>query len=243
MLDALTTTAKSVQDFPITKRWPAKNPDILQLYSIPTPNGQKVSIMLEEVGLAYEAHKVMLNDEGVTSPEFLSLNPNNKIPAIIDPDGPDSKPFGLFESGAILTYLAEKSGQFLGKTDLERYEIQQWLMFQMSGLGPMTGQFGFFHSFAGKEFEDKRPWQRYLDEVKRLLNVIERRLEGRDWIAGDYSIADMAVVPWLNCIEQFYKAESVIGLRDRKNISNYMDRFNARPAVKRGLNVPEHSWG
>ncbi|MEO9823512.1 MAG: glutathione S-transferase N-terminal domain-containing protein [Paracoccaceae bacterium] len=242
MLDAITTAEASVENLPISGRWPAKNPNILQLYSLPTPNGQKVSIMLEELGVEYEAHKVLLNDEGVTTPEFLSLNPNNKIPAIVDPDGPEGQAFGLFESGAILSYLAEKAGKFQGATEAERWEVQQWLMFQMGGLGPMCGQLGFFLVFAGKEIEDKRPLERYLNEVKRLFDVIERRLEGRDWLAGSYSIADMAVVPWLNCIEVFYNAAEVTGLRDRKNLSAYMDRFNERPAVKRGAIVPAHNW-
>ncbi len=232
----------SLTEYQITERWPAANPDALQLYSLPTPNGQKVSIMLEELGIDYEPHKVPLNDEGVTSTEFLSLNPNNKIPAIIDPNGPNGESIALFESGAILVYLAEKTNRFYGSSYAERYEILKWLMFQMGGLGPMTGQLGFFHSFAGKDFEDKRPLARYTDEVKRLLNVLDGSLEGRDWIAGDYSIADMAIVPWLNCIEQFYNAAEITGLRDSGNVSAYIDRFNARPAVQRGRNIPEHSW-
>lgn len=233
---------KLLTEYAITKRWPASNPRAIQLYSMPTPNGQKVSIMLEELGLDYEPHKVPLSDEGVRSPEFLSLNPNNKIPAIIDPDGPDGEPIALFESGAILVYLAEKTGRFYGNSPAERYETLQWLMFQMAGLGPMAGQFGFFHSFAGKDYEDKRPLGRYTDEVKRLLKVLDGALEGRDWIAGEYSIADVAIAPWLNSIEQFYDAGEITGLRDGKNISTYMDRFNARPAVQRGRNVPEHRW-
>lgn len=232
----------SLTAYQITERWPAANPDVIQLYSLPTPNGQKVSIMLEELGLQYEPHKVLLNDDGVTSPEFLSLNPNNKIPAIIDPNGPNGETIALFESGAILVYLAEKTNLFFGDSQAERYEILQWLMFQMGGLGPMTGQLGYFHSFAGKELEDKRPLIRYTDEVKRLLNVLHVSLEGRHWIAGDYSIADMAIAPWLNCIEQFYSASEHTGLRDSSNVSNYIDRFNVRPAVQRGNNIPEHSW-
>jgi GST-like protein len=243
MKDVITTYAQVVQQFPINKRWPAENPDVLQLYSMPTPNGQKVSIMLEESGLEYEAHKIPFSDEGVTSSEFLSLNPNNKIPAIIDPNGPDGKPLGLFESGAILNYLADKTGLFKGNTVVQKYTVQQWLMFQMAGFGPMSGQLGFFFSFAGKDFEDKRPLERYLGEVKRMLNVMEKRLTDREWIAGDYSIADMSIVPWLNCIEKFYGAGEVTGLRKLKNISDYMDRFNDRPAVQRGNNVPEHDWG
>jgi len=228
----------SVTDFLINERWPASNPELLQFYSMPTPNGQKVSIMLEETGLAYEAHRIPLNDEGTTSPEFMSLNPNNKIPAIIDPNGPDGKPLALFESGAILIYLAEKTNQFFGNTDSQRYEVIQWLMFQMAGLGPMTGQFGYFYTYAGKEIEDKRPLERYVGEVKRLLNVMNLNLENRDWLAGDYSIADMAVVPWLNGIEQFYEANEITGLRTYENVSAYMERFNERKAVQVGRSIP-----
>jgi GST-like protein len=238
----LTSTAKTLQEFPITKRWPAKSPEVLQLYSMPTPNGQKVSIMLEELGLAYEAHKIPLSEDGVGSDEFLSLNPNHKIPAIVDPNGPEGNAIGIFESGAILNYLADKTGQFNGNSPTNKYEVQQWLMFQMAGFGPMSGQFGFFFAFAGKDFEDKRPLERYIKEVKRQLTVIDRRLEGREWIAGEYSIADMSIAPWFNSIENFLKAGEVIGLRDLKNISDYMDRFNARPAVQRGNNVPPHDW-
>jgi len=243
MPDVTSTRPNSLSDYQITQRWPANNPDILQLYSMPTPNGQKVSVMLEEIGLDYEAHKVPLNDTGVTSPAFISLNPNNKIPAIIDPNGPDAKPLALFESGAILVYLAEKCGKFYGKTHAERYEILQWLMFQMAGFGPMSGQFGFFFVYGGKDFEDKRPFERYLNEVIRLLKIIDKRLDDRDWLAGEYSIADIAVAPWLNCIEAAYQAAQITGLRNYKNISAYMDNFNSRPAVQRGLNVPPHNWG
>jgi GSH-dependent disulfide-bond oxidoreductase len=223
--------------FPITKKWPPKDPGKLQLYSFPTPNGVKASIMLEETGIPYEAHKVALSDSDVKSPEFLSLNPNNKIPAIIDPDGPDGKPVGLFESGAILIYLAEKSGQFIGKDATERAQVIQWVMFQMGGIGPMLGQLGFFYKFAGSEWEDKRPQQRYIDETKRLLNVVEGALEGRDWIAGDYSIADIAIAPWLRALD-FYGAKEVVGWGDRPRVVDYVKRFEARPAVQRGLNIP-----
>ncbi|MEM6596155.1 MAG: glutathione S-transferase N-terminal domain-containing protein, partial [Pseudomonadota bacterium] len=183
--------------FPITQKWPASNPSVLQLYSFPTPNGVKVSIALEEMGIPYEAHTVTLADADVKSPEFLSLNPNNKIPAIIDPNGPDGAPIGLFESGAILLYLAEKSGKLSGSSAGEKAKVTQWLMFQMGGLGPMLGQLGFFYKFAGAEYEDKRPQERYINEAKRLLAVLEKELEGKDWIAGDYSIADIAIAPWL----------------------------------------------
>ncbi|SPJ29957.1 glutathione S-transferase N-terminal domain-containing protein [Falsiruegeria mediterranea] len=223
--------------FPITRKWPAQNPEILQLYSFPTPNGVKPSIMLEETGLEYEAHKVTLADADVKSPEFLSLNPNNKIPAIIDPNGPDGEPIGLFESGAILLYLAEKTGKFIGQTASDKHHITQWLMFQMGGVGPMLGQLGFFYKFAGAEIEDPRPRERYINEAKRLLGVIDGQLEGRDWIAGDYSIADMAIAPWLNGLN-FYGATEIVELDSRKNVLAYLDRFRDRPAVQRGMNIP-----
>lgn len=223
--------------FPITQKWPPQNPDVLQLYSFPTPNGVKASIMLEETGIPYEAHKVTLSDADVKSPEFLSLNPNNKIPAIIDPHGPDGTPVTLFESGAILLYLGEKSGKFLGSTASEKAQIIQWVMFQMGGLGPMLGQVGFFYKFAGSEWEDKRPQERYLSEAKRLLGVLEGAMDGRDWIAGDYSVADMAIAPWLAAID-FYGARDVLGWNDHKNLVAYLDRFLERPAVQKGRATP-----
>ncbi len=225
---------------PITARWPAKFPDRIQLYSFPTPNGVKASIMLEETGLPYEAHTVTLADADVKSPEFLSLNPNNKIPAIIDPNGPDGTPIGLFESGAILLYLAEKSGKFIGQTASDKHRVTQWLMFQMGGVGPMFGQLGFFHKFAGSEIEDPRPRERYINEAKRLLNVVNTQLEGQDWIAGDYSIADIAIAPWLRGLD-FYDAKEVVGWDDHTNLSAYLDRFLDRPAVQKGLVTPSRS--
>lgn len=223
--------------FPITQKWPPQNPSVLQLYSFPTPNGVKASIMLEEIGLAYEAHKVTLSDADVKSPAFLSLNPNNKIPAIIDPDGPDGTPVGLFESGAILIYLAEKTGKYIGETAAERAQTIQWLMFQMGGLGPMLGQLGFFYKFAGSEIEDKRPQERYIGEAKRLLGVLDKELEGKDWITGEYSIADIAIAPWLGALD-FYGAKEVVGWADHSNLVAYLDRFLARPAVQSGVNIP-----
>ena len=222
--------------FPITQRWPAKNSSVIQLYSFPTPNGVKVSIALEEMGLAYEPHLVTLSDSDVKSPEFLSLNPNNKIPAIVDPNGPDG-PIGLFESGAILIYLAEKTGDFLGRGAKEKAEIIQWLMFQMGGLGPMLGQMGFFYKFAGKEIEDPRPRDRYKNEAIRLLAVLDKQLDGQDWIAGEYSIADMAIAPWLNALE-FYETKDVVGFHDLENLPAYVERFFARPAVQKAKNIP-----
>ncbi|SMO53174.1 glutathione S-transferase family protein [Ruegeria faecimaris] len=223
--------------YSITDKWPAKDPSVIQLYSYPTPNGVKASIMLEETGLPYEAHLVTLADADVKSSEFLSLNPNNKIPAIIDPNGPDGHPLGLFESGAILLYLAEKSGKFMGQTQSDRHRITQWLMFQMGGIGPMLGQLGFFHKFAGKEIEDPRPRERYLNEAKRLLNVVNNQLDGQEWIAGDYSIADIAIVPWLRGLD-FYGARDIVGWDEYANLQPYLDRFLARPAVQRGLQIP-----
>ncbi|NOD76475.1 MULTISPECIES: glutathione S-transferase family protein [unclassified Ruegeria] len=222
---------------PIMARWPAQSPDKIQLYSYPTPNGVKASIMLEETGLPYEAHLVTLADADVKSPEFLSLNPNNKIPAIIDPNGPDGEPLALFESGAILLYLAEKSGKLLGESAADKHRITQWLMFQMGGVGPMFGQLGFFHKFAGSEIEDPRPRERYVKEAKRLLNVVNTQLEGQDWIAGDYSIADIALAPWLNALD-FYGTKDVVGWDGYANAVAYVDRFMQRPAVQRGKVIP-----
>src|SRR5260370_27477480 len=164
-----------LSDYPITKKWPAEHPDKIQLYSLPTPNGVKISIMLEETGLPYEPHLVRFENNDQLSPEFVSLNPNNKIPAIIDPHGPDGKPLPLWESGAILIYLADKARSLIPEDASGRYETIQWLMFQMGGLGPMFVQVGFFNRFAGKEYEDKRPRDRYVAEPSRLLGVLDRR--------------------------------------------------------------------
>lgn len=230
--------------FPITKRWPARHPDRIQLYSWPTPNGVKVSIMLEETGLPYEPHPVSFKENEQLSPEFLSLNPNNKIPAIIDPDGPSGKPLGLFESGAILIYLSDKRARegresFMPADPAERYETLQWLMFQMGGIGPMFGQVGFFTKFAGKDFEDKRPRDRYVAESVRLLGVLERQLQGRDWVLGsDYSIADIAIFPWVRNLVGFYEAGELVGFERFVQVRRVLDAFVARPAVQRGLQVP-----
>ena len=223
--------------FPITSRWPAANPDVIQLYSFPTPNGVKVSIALEEMGLPYEAHKVTLSDTDVKSDAFLSLNPNNKIPALIDPNGPDGAPIGLFESGAILIYLAEKSGKLIGDTPAEKYKAIQWVMFQMGGIGPMFGQLGYFSKFAGAEIEDPRPRQRYVDEAKRLLAVLDKELADKDWIIGSYSIADIAIAPWLRGLD-FYGVKEAVGWDSFPNVVAYLDRFLARPAVQTGLVTP-----
>ena len=229
----------SAAAFPIITKWPAEHPERLQLYSLPTPNGVKVSIMLEEVGLAYEAHKVSFDTQDQLSPEFLSLNPNNKIPAIIDPNGPGGEPLALFESGAILIYLAEKTAQLLPQAPAARYETLQWLMFQMAGIGPMFGQVGFFNKFAGKAYEDKRPRDRYAAEARRLLEVLEKRLLGRSWIMGDeYSIADIATFPWIRNLIGSYESGDLVGITDCPNVLRALDGFVARPAVIRGLNIP-----
>ena len=225
--------------FPITQKWPAQHPERLQLYSLPTPNGVKVSILLEELGLPYEAHKVSFETNDQLSAEFLTLNPNNKIPAILDPDGPGGQPLALFESGAILIYLAEKTGRFIPQDPAARYEAIQWLMFQMGGVGPMFGQLGFFHKFAGKDYEDKRPRDRYVAESKRLLGVLDRRLQGRDWIMGEeYSIADIATFPWVRNLIGFYEASELVGFDDFTNVKRTLERFVERPAVKKGLGIP-----
>ncbi|WP_047527462.1 glutathione binding-like protein [Pseudomonas sp. 11/12A] len=226
--------------FPITQKWPAQYPEWIQLYSLPTPNGVKVSIMLEEIGLPYEPHRVGFDTNDQMSPQFLSLNPNNKIPAILDPHGPDGQPLPLFESGAILIYLADKSGQLLAREGATRYETIQWLMFQMGGIGPMFGQLGFFNKFAGKDYEDKRPRDRYVEESKRLLGVLDKRLEGRDWIMGErYTIADIATFPWVRNLIGFYEAGDLVGIQNFPNVTRVLEKFLARPAVKRGLEIPK----
>ena len=226
--------------FPIVKRWPASHPERLQLYSLPTPNGVKVSIMLEEIGLPYEPHLVDFGKGDQKTPEFLSLNPYGKIPAIIDPDGPGRKPMALFESGAILLYLAEKTGKLLPADPARRYETIAWLFFQMAAAGPMFGQVGFFHKFAGREYEDKRPLHRYRDEAKRILAVLEGRLAGRAWIMGDdYTIADISMLGWVRNLVGFYDAGELVDFGGLKNVPAWLERGLARPAVHRGLSIPK----
>jgi GSH-dependent disulfide-bond oxidoreductase len=226
--------------FPVTKKWPAQQPDRIQLYSLPTPNGVKVSIMLEETGLPYEPHRVSFETNDQMSPEFLSLNPNNKIPAIIDPHGPGGKPIALFESGAILLYLADKSGQCIPADTARRWETIQWLMFQMGGIGPLFGQVGFFVKFAGKDYEDKRPRDRYVNEARRLLGVLEQRLAGREWIMGDeYTIADIATFPWVRNLVGNYGAGELVKFEEFTQVKRVLDAFVARPAVERGLTIPK----
>ena len=231
--------ATELSAFPITKKWPAQHPDRIQLYSLPTPNGVKVSIMLEETGLPYEPHLVRFDANDQLSPEFVSLNANGKIPAILDPNGPGGKPLALFESGAILLYLAEKAQRLLPQDAADRYETIQWVMFQVGGVGPMFGQVGFFHKFAGKDFEDKRPRDRYVGEAKRLLGVLERHLAGRSWMMGEtYTIADIMIFPWVNVLNTFYGAADLVGIKDFTQVNRVLETFLARPAVVRGLNIP-----
>lgn len=227
------------QDFPVARKWPPQHPERIQLYSLPTPNGVKISIALEEMALPYEAHTVRFDTDDQHSPEFLSLNPNNKIPALIDPAGPEGKPLALFESGAMLIYLAEKSGRFLPRATAARYHTLQWLMFQMGGIGPMFGQVGFFYKFAGKAYADKRPLERYVAESRRLLGVLDRHLRDRQWMMGaEYTIADMAIFPWIRNLIGFYAAGDLVGFGDFAAVARVLEDFNARPAVQRGLLVP-----
>jgi GST-like protein len=228
----------SLADFPITRRWPAQHPERLQLYSLNTPNGVKVSIMLEESGLPYEPHLVDFNNNDQKTPEFLSLNPNGKIPAIIDPDGPDGAALPLFESGAILQYLAEKTGKLL-PAGAKRFETLSWLHFQASAVGPMFGQVGFFHKFAGKEFEDKRPRDRYVAESRRILSVMEARLADREWFAGEYTIADISMLGWVRNLIGFYGAGELVRFADYANVGAWLKRGLDRPAVQRGLQIPK----
>jgi GST-like protein len=232
----------NLSDFPIHRKWPAKHPERIQLYSLPTPNGVKVSTMLEETGLPYEPHTVNFDRKDQFSPEFLSLNPNNKIPAIIDPLGPGGKPLPLFESGAILIYLADKSGKLLPADPARRYQTIQWLMFQVGGSGPMFGQLGFFHKFAGKDFEDKRPRDRYVEESRRILGVLDRHLADKAWMMGDdYTIADIAIFPGIHTLTTFYMAGDLVGYADFRNVQRVFDAFKARPAFQRGLNIPDRN--
>jgi GST-like protein len=229
---------QTLADFSITRKWPPQHPDRLQLYSLPTPNGQKVGVLLEECGLPYEAHSISFGSGDQRSAEFLGTFPNGKIPALIDPAGPGGKPLALFESGAILVYLADRSGRFLAREGAARYAALQWLMWQMGGVGPMFGQVGFFHRYAGKEFEDKRPRDRYVAESRRLLQVLDAHLARRAWLLGDeYTIADIAVFPWVHCLLVFYEAGALVGFEDFRHVQRVLGAFLERPAVVRGMKV------
>ena len=227
-----------LSSFPIVRRWPASHPDRLQLYAAPTPNGVKVSIMLEETGLAYEPHLIDISKNESKDPTFVSLNPNGRIPAIIDPAGPDGRPIAVWESAAILLYLADKTGQLISSSPAKRYETLSWVFFQMSAIGPIFGQLGFFLRYGGKDYEDKRPQQRFTDESKRLLGVLDRQLAGRDWIIDDYSIADIATLGWVNALAETYAAGDILGLRNYSNVQAWLERGLSRPAVQRGLHIP-----
>jgi len=228
-----------LSSFAITRKWPPRHPDRLQLYSLPTPNGVKVSVMLEECGLPYEAQLVSFDTQDQASAEFRSLNPYGKIPAILDPQGPNGQPFALFESGAILVYLADKTGRFMPAQGAERYHVLQWLMFQMGGIGPMFGQLGFFHKFAGRDYEDKRPRERYVAEARRLLGVLDAQLATRRWMSGEnYTIADMAIFPWVRNLVGFYGAAELVGFKEYPHVARALEAFLARPAVTRALNIP-----
>ena len=225
--------------FPITRQYPAAHPERLQLYSVPTPNGVKASIMLEEVGLPYEVHLVDITKNETWTPDYLSLNPNGKIPAIIDPDGPGGKPLALWESGAILTYLADKTGQLMPTDPAGRYETLQWVFWQMAAVGPMFGQLGFFHKFAGKDYEDKRPRDRYVAESRRLLGVLEGRLQDRPFVMGeDFTIADVSLIGWVRAIVGFYEAGDLVDYASLSAVPAWLERCLARPAVQRGLAIP-----
>jgi GST-like protein len=228
--------------FAIAQKWPPRHPDRIQLYSLPTPNGVKVSIMLEETALPYEPHLVSFDSNDQKSPEFLSLNPNGKIPALLDPQGPGGQPLALFESGAILVYLAEKTGRFMPQDPARRYETLQWLMFQMSAIGPMFGQVGFFNKFAGKDYEDKRPLRRYVAESRRLLAVLDQRLRDNTWIMGDdYGIADISTFPWIGNLIGFYNAGELVAFGEFTHVARALSSFKQRPAVIRGSDIPKRN--
>jgi GST-like protein len=230
---------RQLTDFPIAARWPPRHPERIQLYSLNTPNGVKVSIMLEETGLPYEPHLVDITEGQSQTPAFLSLNPNGKIPAIIDPAGPGGEPLALFESGAILLYLAEKAGMFMPTEPVRRWETIQWLFFQMGAIGPMFGQVGYFNKFAGKAIADKRPLERYVAESRRLLGVLDARLDGRDWLMGeDYTIADIATIGWVRNLITFYEARELVDYDSFTHVAAWLKRALHRPAVKRGLLIP-----
>lgn len=229
-------------DFPITQKWPPSHPDRIQLYSINSPNGVKASVMLEETGLPYEPHLVRLDQKAQLSPEFRSLNPYAKIPAIIDPLGPDGAPLALFESAAILIYLADKSGKFLARDGVARCETLQWLMFQTANISPIFGQVGFFHKFDGKHYVDKRPRDRYVAESRTLLDVLEARLATRRWIMGDeLTIADIGTFPMIRNLIGYYGAGELVGIDELPHVQRALAAFVARPAVARAVNIPSRN--
>jgi glutathione S-transferase len=212
----------------------------IQLYSLATPNGMKVGIALEEMGYEYDAHTINIMKNEQFTPEFIAINPNSKIPALVDPNGPDEKPINIMESGAILMYLAEKKrdGKFLSNDPRLKWETIQWLFFQMGGIGPMFGQFGHFFKWAKDKCLDPYPVERYATEVKRLLGVLDKRLEGRDFIIdGGYSIADMAIFPWIHSAKEMYNNTDKLQLASFTNVMAYIERCKARPATAKGMTV------
>jgi GSH-dependent disulfide-bond oxidoreductase len=218
-----------------TKKYPVKNPAIIQLFSLATPNGRKVSIALEEMGIEYEAHLIDIMSNEQFSDEYKFLNPNSKIPAIWDPNGPDGKGIAIMESGAILLYLAEKSNQFIPKDATARIECLQWLFFQMGSIGPMFGQFGHFYKYAVETCDHPYPKERYTKEVRRLLGVLEERLSDQSYIIGnDYTIADMAIFPWVGCLDWGYDAKIHLKLDEFPNVNQWHDRCANRPAAQKG---------
>ncbi len=228
-----------LDQFPITHHWPAQHPDRIQLYGLPTPNGVKVSIALEELGLPYEPHAVNIMKDENRVPDYLALNPNGKIPCIIDPEGPDGEPIFLFESNNILLYLAEKTGKLIPADAAGRIEARTWLFFQAAHVGPMFGQLGFFNKFAGRDYEDKRPRDRYVAESKRLLGVLDERLADRAWLLGeDYSIVDIAHLGWVRNLITFYEAGDLVGFDSYTSVKRWLEAGLARPAVQRGLTIP-----
>jgi GSH-dependent disulfide-bond oxidoreductase len=218
-------------------RWPAQDPDLIQLYTMNTPNGQKVSICLEEMGLAYEPHTINISKNDQFDPDYVKLSPNSKIPTLLDPHGPEGQPTYLMESNVILQYLADKSGQFFPRTYRARFDALQWLTFQASHIGPMFGQFGHFYLFAKDKTSDHYAKERYLTETKRLLAVLNTRLQQRDYMMDDYSIVDMAIAPWVEVLEYFYKAADVLELSSFSNLHAWRQRVTARPAYQLGKEV------
>jgi GST-like protein len=210
----------------------------LQLYSLATPNGQKAAIALEEMGLSYEAHTINIFEGDQFKPEFIKINPNSKIPALVDPEGDRGQPLTIMESGAILIYLAEKSGMFLSQDSVLRNKTLQWLFFQVGHIGPMFGQFGHFYKYAKENCDHPYPTERYTKESKRLLSILDSQLEGQNYLVSDeMSIADIATAPWVHCLDHFYKASDQLDLKSFTNVNQWLNRFLNRPLVQTGMKV------
>ena len=210
----------------------------IQLYSLATPNGQKVSIALEEMGLEYDSHTIDITKGEQFTPEFMAINPNSKIPSIVDPTGNNGEAFPVMESGAILVYLADKTGLFLSKEPVQRSKTLQWLFFQMGGIGPMFGQFGHFFKYAKDTCEHPYPKERYTNEAKRLLTVLEKQLENNSYISGEeITIADFSIVPWVICLDVHYKGAEQLELSQFTNVNKWVDKVSKREAFQRGMTV------